>query len=130
MANPSKQKGTAAETAVVRYLRANGFDQAERLALHGGKDIGDIRACPGVIIEVKHWATYTDTDIVRWMCETTTERNNANADVGILVVRRGGKGNPADWWAWRNLPGFGWHSTWLIDAVYQLRNEGWGTPHD
>lgn len=129
MSNPSKAKGTAAETAVVRYLRDSGFPLAERLALHGGKDIGDIRACPGVILEVKHWATYTDTDIIRWFGETTREQANANASVSLLVVRRAGKGNPGDWWAWRKLPGFGWHSTWLVDAVYQLRVEGWGTPH-
>ncbi len=38
----SKQKGTAAETAVVKYLKANGFPKAERRALQGNLDKGDI----------------------------------------------------------------------------------------
>ena len=35
MTNRSKAIGTAAETAVVRYLAAHGFPAAERRALHG-----------------------------------------------------------------------------------------------
>jgi len=56
----SKQKGTAAETAVVRYLRSLNFQHAgpafpnaERRALSGGKDMGDIAGIPDTVIEVK-----------------------------------------------------------------------------
>ncbi len=38
MSNPSKAKGTAAETAVVRYARAHGFPHADRLTLSGRYD--------------------------------------------------------------------------------------------
>ena len=48
----SKAKGTAAETAVVRFLRAVGFTQAERRTLGGTQDRGDIAGVPGVVIEV------------------------------------------------------------------------------
>lgn len=129
MANPSKQKGTKCETDTVRYLRANGFPLAERRALAGNADRGDILACPGVIVECKHWATYTDTDIATWLAETWREKGNANADEALLVIRRNGKANPADWWAWRYLKGHGWHCTWLNEAVHQLRMQGWGEPH-
>jgi hypothetical protein len=53
MTNRSKNIGTAAETAVVKAARAYGFPGAERRALHGSTDLGDILLCPGVIVEVK-----------------------------------------------------------------------------
>ena len=57
MANPSKAKGTAWETAVVDYLRANGHPHAERRALSGNTDRGDIAGVPGVVIECKNAKT-------------------------------------------------------------------------
>lgn len=45
MTNRPKAIGTAAETAVVRYLAAHGFPAAERRALHGATDHGGAR-CP------------------------------------------------------------------------------------
>ena len=43
VSNPSKDKGTRFETAVVDYLRwALGDDRVHRLTLHGSKDVGDI----------------------------------------------------------------------------------------
>ena len=55
MANPSKNKGTAAETAVVRHAWAQGFTDAERIALSGANDQGDVVLMrePKIIIEVK-----------------------------------------------------------------------------
>ena len=46
MTNRPKAIGTAAETAVVRYLAAHGFPAAERRALHGATDLGDITGTP------------------------------------------------------------------------------------
>lgn len=48
MTNRPKAIGTAAETAVVRYLAAHGFPAAERRALHGATDLGDITGTPGL----------------------------------------------------------------------------------
>ena len=39
MVTRSKDIGTRAETAVVRYLAAHGFPAAERRALHGATDL-------------------------------------------------------------------------------------------
>ena len=55
MANPNKNKGTAAETAVVKYAWTQGFHEAERIALAGANDQGDVvlQRNPKIIIEVK-----------------------------------------------------------------------------
>ncbi len=45
----SKQKGTAFESALVEYLNENGYPEAERRALQGAEDKGDISG-------VRHWA--------------------------------------------------------------------------
>lgn len=94
-----KDIGTAAETAVVRYLQANGWPSAERRALRGGSDAGDITGTPGVCWEVKaRGRTVSDAQIADWLAETETERRNAGADVGVLVVRRA-YARPDYWWA-------------------------------
>jgi hypothetical protein len=94
----SKQraKGTAAETAVVRYLQDNGFIHAERRALHGINDKGDITGIPGVVIEVKNHAKLT---LAEWVKELQQEMVNANADFGFVVAKKKGTTNPAEWYA-------------------------------
>jgi hypothetical protein len=52
--NKSKIKGTAYETAVVRHLNDNGFPYAERRALAGNLDKGDIAGIPSVVMEWLH----------------------------------------------------------------------------
>lgn len=80
----SKAKGTAAETATVNALRRLGFPAAERRALAGGKDKGDITGTPGLAWEVKAAKALT---LSEWMRETAEETVNAAADYGILVVK-------------------------------------------
>ncbi len=94
----SKQraKGTAAETAVVRYLQDNGFIHAERRALHGINDKGDITGIPGVVIEVKNHAKLT---LAEWVKELQQEMVNADADFGFVVAKKKGTTNPAEWYA-------------------------------
>ncbi len=55
MANPSKQKGTDAETKVKEYAIGRGWPHADRITLSGAKDRGDIRLGDGVefTLEVK-----------------------------------------------------------------------------
>lgn len=125
MANPSKQKGTAFETAVVRYCRENGFPLCERRALAGALDLGDALLCPGVILEMKAHATVTDGLIKEWLIETERERKNANATYGILVVKRPRRA-VQDSWAVQRAYG-GWpRFTWLADQLDELRSNGWG----
>jgi hypothetical protein len=90
MVNKSKSKGTIAENLVVGYLCENGWPHAERRALAGILDRGDVAGCPGLAIEVK-WGNET-LKIASWLAETGIERLNANADHGILVVKPFGLG--------------------------------------
>lgn len=104
----AKDIGTRAETAVVRYARANGFAGAERRALHGAHDVGDVALCPGAILEVKsRKSAPTDAQVARWLRETLVEACNADAEAQALVVKRPGFGpdRAGDWWAWARL---GW----------------------
>lgn len=80
----SKQKGTAAESAVVRALVHLGWPYAERRALSGNVDKGDISGVPGVCFEVKDAKIWLGA---AWMRETRAERRNAGADYGILVIK-------------------------------------------
>jgi len=47
----ARAKGTAWETAIVGYLRGRGAPHAERRALNGSNDRGDIAGIPGLVIE-------------------------------------------------------------------------------
>ena len=93
MANPSKDKGTRAETAVARYLASVGAD-ARRNALHGNADevMGSV-----VCIEVKNRKR---VELSKWMAETVAERTNSGAEVGWLVVKPEGVGmdKVGRWW--------------------------------
>lgn len=80
----SKRKGTLAETAVVSFLRTAGFPYAERLALQGNKDRGDVTGIPGVVVEVKNEQTYQFSS---WLQEAGVERESANAIYGIVVAK-------------------------------------------
>lgn len=120
-----KAKGTACETAILKYVRANGFPWAERLALSGNADCGDISLLPGrlVVLEAKAHATAAtgqpgDAQLTEWMRQTETERGNAGADYGVLVVKRKGTTNPGRWWAYVTAGDFGK----LLDAPMQMRD--------
>ena len=94
----SKQraKGTAAETAVVRYLQDNGFPHAERRALHGTADKGDITGCGPVVFEVKNHKTL---DLAGWVGELCEEIANAEAETGAVVAKKRGTTDPGEWYA-------------------------------
>lgn len=146
--NKPQAIGTRAETAVVRYLQANGWPNAERRRLRGRLDAGDITGTPGVCIEVKggDQARYaSDNDIADWLAETWVERGNADADVGVLVVQRRGVGptNAGRWWAVMRLGDAmalrdpstppelrcAWPVRMLLaDVVELLRGAGYGDP--
>lgn len=146
MARRPRDIGTAAETAVVRYLVQHGFPHAERRSLKGSLDQGDITGTPGICWEVKGGEkarTASDGLIASWVDETETERINASADVGILVVQRAAYGPPRAgmWWAVMPLATLstlceGFSSQipaatvrmHLDDAARLLRWAGYGTP--
>lgn len=100
MSNPSKAKGTSAETKVVNWLRANGFPEAYRTSLSGAKDQGDIRLSSSipVIGEVK-WRCSTPTagQIDEWLQQTITETANAEVATGFLIYNRPGSADVDKW---------------------------------
>lgn len=144
MVNKPKMLGTSGETACVKALRANGFEGAERRALAGSADLGDILVGPGVIAEIKtgkHAKTASHGQIMEWIQETERERRNAKAALAFLVIQRTGFGidRAHMWTTWfynledlievgahtnRNIP----VSFTLEDACYVMRLSGWGTP--
>jgi hypothetical protein len=94
--NPSKQKGTAAERKVRDWFRSLHWPHAKRLVPEGSRDPGDIQLGDGipVTIEVKDWAKYS---LAEWWAETQIERDNNGHEVGLVIFKRAGKGNPRDW---------------------------------
>ena len=92
MSNPSRRKGTAFENAVVDYLRLNGWIHAERRALAGKNDRGDVAGVAGVCIEVKS----AKFEPGRFVAETVAEQANAGARVGAAWVKRRGKASAGD----------------------------------
>lgn len=141
--NKPKKIGTAAETAVARYLRTAGFPYAERRALTGAFDQGDITGTPGVCWEIKGGEaakTASDAQIEAWLTETETERINARANIGVLVLQRRGIGpaNAGRWWAVMRANAWIIGATkhdfpvrmHLVDAVYLARRSGYGEPFE
>ena len=145
--NRPKAIGTAAETAVVRACQRLGFPGAERRALRGRHDVGDVLLCPGVVIEVKGGTaarTASDAQVIAWLAETARERVNARAAVAVLVTQRAGVGeaNADRWWAHLRVGDLAQLRGWpaigpvdvapvrltLGDALAVLRAAGYGDP--
>ena len=104
----SKQKGTAAETAVVRYINQFGWN-TERRALTGSADMGDITGVP-VVIEVKN---HRVMKLAEWVDEAKVEAANAQVGVGVVWHKRRGKGSPGEWYVTMTGHAF----LWLLDAA-------------
>lgn len=102
----SKAKGTSAESAVVKFLQRAFWPYAERRALSGGQDKGDITGTPGIAWEVKSAKTLC---IPAWLRETETERVNAKADYAVLVIKPVGVGltRTDQWYALMDQEKFG-----------------------
>lgn len=109
MSNPSKRKGTAAETALLRFAHLHGFPHADRQPLRGNRDQGDLALCPGVVVEVKNHSGMpalgqpSAAVLAQWMNQTEVERTNARAAIGLLVVKRKGTTDPGRWFAYLPL---------------------------
>lgn len=102
MANPSKARGTAAESAVVTYLQSRGWNHAERRTLTGAKDKGDVAGIYGVagavVVEVKACKTQS---VPAWLREAKAEQHNAGAALGVVISKPVGVGttNVGEWHA-------------------------------
>jgi len=87
--NKAKQIGTRWESEVVAYLQDHGHPHAERRALAGAEDRGDITGVPGVMIECKSLKSITLSTIAD---EVEVQTRNAGAKVGAAFIKRRGKG--------------------------------------
>lgn len=90
MSNPSKQKGTRAETKVVRYIMEHGIE-AKRKALKGNKDEGDIELPQlGISLEVKagkQTANYNRSQLSEWLDQADVEQKNAHQPCYLVIAR-------------------------------------------
>lgn len=112
MVNKSKAKGTAAETAFVKYLRDEwNLPFVERRALSGTGDRGDIAGIPGVVLEIKD---AEKKKMPEWQSQTLAEMSNDGAYICALIIKVPRK-HRRDWEAWVPL--------WLLsdhEGVYGI----------
>ena len=92
----ARAKGTAFETAVVRWLRESlGDDRIERRSLNGRNDRGDVAGVRAwgqrVVIECKSQSRHS---LAEWLDEAEVERGNDDALVGVVVFKRRGTTDP------------------------------------
>lgn len=96
--NKSKAKGTNFESDIVKYFTAHGYE-AERIALAGANDCGDVYAEKDgdeYVIECKAYKVYTPSEEREWRTQTLKEANNYFAKTGkstkpLLIVKQYGK---------------------------------------
>jgi hypothetical protein len=89
----SRAAGTRWETAIVTALREHGWLHAERRAMNGNHDRGDITGIPGLVIEAKN---VRRVELAQWVDEALAERANDGADVAVVWVKRRGRTSAAD----------------------------------
>ncbi|WP_203236553.1 hypothetical protein [Nocardia panacis] len=121
MPSPQKRKGDEFERTVCDYLRHNGFPYAERTRAGYQRDTADIHLdptvglAPGAIGQAKKVRTPRWRE---WITDLREQINNARADVGFLIWKLWGVGDPGEQLA--IMP--------LREYVVLLRRAGYGTP--
>ena len=135
MSNPSKAKGTRAETKVARYLSNHGFP-TERKALAGSADKGDLRMKLSdgreVTLEVKAGEQTNNPSrslMTKWKEQTLIEGANAYTKAVLVIVKARRRFIDSEvWipnytgsygWSWPNWPDgmVGWTMVHLDDFV-------------
>ena len=112
--NRPKQIGTQGENAAVAYYREHLFPVAERRALHGTNDMGDIAGTPGLCTQVKagHAAeAASDSQIRTWLQELDVQAARAGASAALLVRKKKGYGT--------RRVGL-WHAHMWASQLYEL----------
>ena len=133
MANPSKAKGTAAETAVVDLAKRLDIP-AVRPSLSGANDQGDVWLWPIedgalVTVEVKNRPTKFSHSpswplIQQWWAETEREAvNTPHCDLSILAVKPIGVGyaRAGDWWGWVSPDDMAAWSRWTWEWPFGIK---------
>lgn len=95
----ARSAGTAAETAVARYLAQHVDDRIERRTRTGAKDRGDISGVRAyrerVVLEVKDVSRMA---LAEWVAEAEAERGHDDALVGAVIHKRRGTTNVGRWY--------------------------------
>ena len=93
----AKSKGTAFETLIVTELQNQLGDAICRRTTSGAKDRGDIHGLyirgMRVVAECKNHATMK---LAEWVDEAEIERGNDDAQIGVVIHKRRGKGKALD----------------------------------
>jgi hypothetical protein len=90
MVNKNGIRGTRWESAIVKYLKENGYEHAERRQKAGAKDKGDITGVNHyLMIEAKDEARI---NLAGYMDEVVEQTKNANALIGVAWIKRRNKG--------------------------------------
>lgn len=100
MTNPAKAKGDRAERAFVKWLNSQGIP-ARRAKAGWDDDWGD------VVFEDRNW--FVDVkdrktlDVSGWLrhMEEKMQWSKREFDDAMLVIKRPGMSDPADWWVVR-----------------------------
>jgi len=106
MTSPQKRKGHAAELAVVKWLRLQGWFHAERVQAGTHKDRGDVDGLPGVVIEVKDRKSHSWHE---YFNQLRRQIVNDKAWTGVIIAKRPGVTDVNEWMAvmpaieWLNL---------------------------
>ena len=91
----ARAKGTRGENEIVDYLkRATGLP-VERRALHGTRDKGDVAGIPLWVVSVKNQRRF---ELAEWLDDLRKQMLNAEAQFGVLIVKRPGKGAAGAYW--------------------------------
>ncbi|MEU3729958.1 hypothetical protein AB0E81_11195 [Streptomyces sp. NPDC033538] len=89
MSNPSKQRGTAWESAFVAYLREHHNPDARRNVQMGAKDIGDV---DGYFLHAAELKAEKSITLADYIAQANRERIHAGQPFGCAVVKRRMKG--------------------------------------
>lgn len=125
MVNKPKIKGTIGETKVVNYIVAAGIF-AERLALKGNNDQGDVRITrgghPHIHLEVKagkQTLGYNRSDKADWLNQARIEGINSGTTTFLVIAKHGR--NEADFEVWSATG----DAFWYLDDFIKMLG---GTP--
>lgn len=89
----SRRKGANHERSVITWLRSLGRPHIERRIMGMAEDSGDVCGWPGVVIECKNAQRI---ELAAWVDQLEAEITLAEADTGVLIVKRRGVTDPGD----------------------------------
>ena len=138
MGNRAKQKGTSAETNVVKFFQSIGVENVTRKVLHGSEDLGDIHIGsvdnPYLVIEVKSRSKNCSyKEIQGFMGELRAEITHTYGsfipDKGYLILKIPGKGKVQDWLLYKFINDEIW-SCRVGDHTFNIGNKSYKYSED